>query len=69
LFSCLGCSPVLINQSTEDSVAPNGGVEVDSGGRVVVGWVLASALVRAVVVEMVLVLVQDDAGVLFVVDQ
>ena len=50
-------------------MAPNGGVEVDHGGRVVVGWVLAQALVRPVVIEMVLVLVQDDAGMLFVVDQ
>ena len=38
-------------------------------GRVVVGWVLAQALVWAVVIEMVLVVVQDDAGVPFVVDQ
>jgi hypothetical protein len=41
LFSCLGCSPVLIDQSAEDSVASDRGVEVDHGGRVVVGWVLA----------------------------
>ena len=40
-YSCLGCSPVLVNQSAEDLVTSDRGVEVDSGGRVVVGWVLA----------------------------
>ena len=34
-----------------------------------VGWVLVQALVRAVVIEVELVLMQDVAGVSFVVDQ
>jgi hypothetical protein len=68
-YSCLGCSPVLVDQSTEDLVAADRGGETDHGGGVVVGWVLAQALVRTVVIEMVLVLVQDKAGVPFVVDQ
>jgi hypothetical protein len=37
-------------------------VEWDHGGRVVVGWVLVEALMRAVVIEMVHVLVEDGAG-------
>ena len=68
-YSCLGCSPVLVNQSAEDLVTSDRGVEVDDGGRVVVGWVLAEALMRAVFIEMALILMQDDAGVPFVVDQ
>jgi len=32
------------------------GIERDRGGRVVVGWVLVEALVRAVVIEMVHIL-------------
>jgi hypothetical protein len=35
----------------------------------VVGWVLIEALVRAVVIEVALVVVQDGAGVSLVVDQ
>ena len=65
----LGCSPVLVDQSAEDSVASDRGVEGSHGGRVMVGRVLAQALVRAVVIEMVLVLVHDGAGVPFVEDQ
>jgi hypothetical protein len=44
-------------------------VERDHGGRIVVGWVLVEALVRAVVVEMVDESVEDGAGVSFVIDQ
>jgi hypothetical protein len=66
LSAGLGCSPVLVDQSAEDSVTSDRGVEGDHGGRVVVGRVLAQALVRTVVIEMVLVLVQDGAGVPFV---
>jgi hypothetical protein len=36
---------------------------------IVVGWVLVETRVRPVVVEMVLVLVEDGAGVSLVVDQ
>lgn len=45
------------------------GAERDHGGRVMGWWVLAQALVRAVVMEMAHVLVENDAGVSFVVDQ
>lgn len=69
LSAGLGCSPVLVDQSAEDSVTSDRGVEGDHGGRVVVGRVLAQALVRTVVIEMVLVLVQDGAGVPFVENQ
>jgi hypothetical protein len=65
----LGGSPVLVDHSAEDSVASDRGVERDHGGRVVVGWVLIEALVRAVVSEVKLVVVQDGAGVSLVVDQ
>jgi len=50
-------------------VASDRGAERDHGGGVVDGWVLAQALVRAVVIEMVHVLVENGAGVSFVVDQ
>jgi hypothetical protein len=65
----LGGSLVLVDHSAEDSVASDRGVERDHGGRVVVGWVLIEALVRAVVSEVKLVVVQDGAGVSLVVDQ
>jgi hypothetical protein len=50
-------------------VASDRGAERDRGTRVVVGWVLAQALVRAVVIEMVHVLVENGEGVSLVVDQ
>jgi len=50
-------------------VASDRGAERDHGGGVVDGWVLAQALVRAVVIEMVHVVVEHGAGVSFVVDQ
>src|SRR4051794_41900238 len=45
------------------------GIERDHGGGVVAGWVLVESLVRAVVVEMALVVVKDGTGVSFVIDQ
>jgi hypothetical protein len=63
------CSSVLVDQSAEDSVTSDRGVKVDDGRGIVTGWALVEALVRPVVVEMVLVLVEDGAGVSFVVDQ
>jgi hypothetical protein len=50
-------------------MVPDRGVERDHGFRIVVQWVLVEALVRAMIVEMVHVLVEDGAGVSFVVDQ
>lgn len=50
-------------------MVPDRGVERDHGFRIVVRWVLVEALVRAVIVEMVHVLVEDGVGVSFVVDQ
>jgi len=64
-----GCAPVLVDQSAEDSVAADRGVEGDHGGGVV-GWrVLIQALVRAVVIEMAHVAVKHSSGVSLVVDQ
>ena len=50
-------------------MAPNQGVDRDPRGGVVGRWVLVEALVRAVVIEMVQVLVENGAGISFVVDQ
>ena len=44
-------------------------VEWDDGRRVVVGWAVAAALVRSVIVEVPGVLVEDGRGVALVVDQ
>jgi hypothetical protein len=64
-----GCSPVFVDYSAEDSVVADRGVERGLGGGVV-GWrVLAQALVRAMVIEVTHVLVEDGAGVSFVIDQ
>ena len=65
----LGGSSVLVDQSTEDSVTSDRGVEGDDGGGVVGWWVLAEALVRAVVIEVAHVLVNNSVGVSVVVDQ
>jgi hypothetical protein len=65
----LGCSPVLVNYSAEDLLTPDRCVEADHGVGIVAGWVLIEALVWTVVVEVAYVLVEDGAGVLFVVDQ
>jgi hypothetical protein len=53
----------------ENLATSDRGIERDHDGRVVMGWVLVEALVRAVVIEMVHVLVEDGAGVSFVVGQ
>jgi hypothetical protein len=50
-------------------VASNRGVEVDHGGWIVVGRVLAEALVRPVIIEMTHVVMEDGEGVSLVVDQ
>ena len=50
-------------------MTPDRGVEADDGVGIVAGRVLVEALVWAVVVEVAYVLVEDGAGVLFVVDQ
>jgi hypothetical protein len=50
-------------------MVPDRGVGRDHGFRIVVRWVLVEALVRAVIVEMAHVLVEDGVGVSFVVDQ
>jgi hypothetical protein len=65
----LGGWSVFVDQSAEDLVASDRGAERDHGGGVVGWWVLVQALVRAVVIEMAHVLVENGAGVSFVVDQ
>ena len=50
-------------------MAPDRSVERDHGDRIVVGRVLVESLVRTVVVEVALILVEDGAGVSRVVDQ
>ena len=64
-----GCSLVLVDHAAEDSMAMDRGVERDHGGGVVGCRVLAQALMRAVVIDVMHVLVEDGAGVSFVVDQ
>jgi hypothetical protein len=63
------CASVLVDQSAEDPVAADRGVEGDHGGGVVGRWVLAQALVRTVVIEMAYVAVKHSSGVSFVVAQ
>jgi hypothetical protein len=65
----LGGSSVLVDHAAEDSVTSDRGVPGDRGGGIVGWWVLVQALVRAVVIEVVNVAVEDAAGVSFVVDQ
>src|SRR6185437_502344 len=65
----LGCSPVLVDQSAEDLMASDRGVEAGYGGWIMVGWVLVEALMRPVIVEMAHIVVNDGAGVSLVVDQ
>jgi hypothetical protein len=50
-------------------MTPDRGVGQGHGGGVVQWWVLVEALVRAVVIEMAHVLVQDGTGVSLVIDQ
>jgi hypothetical protein len=65
----LGYSPVFVDDSAEDLLPPDWGVEGDHGVGIVAGRVLVEALVWTVVVEVAYVLVEDGAGLLFVVDQ
>jgi hypothetical protein len=60
---------VLVDQSAEDLMASDRGVEAGYGGWIMVGWVLVEALMRPVIIEMAHILVNDGAGVSFVVDQ
>jgi hypothetical protein len=62
-------SPVLVDQSPEDLMASDRGVEAGHDGRIMVGRVLVEALMRWVVIEMAHILVNDGAGVSLVVDQ
>jgi hypothetical protein len=50
-------------------MTPDRGVGQGHGGGVVQWWVVVEALVRAVVIEMAHVLVQDGTGVSLVIDQ
>jgi VIT1/CCC1 family predicted Fe2+/Mn2+ transporter len=65
----LGCSSVLVDDSAEDLLPPDRGVEGDHGVWLVAGRVLVEALVWPVFVEVAYVLVEDGAGVSLVVDQ
>jgi hypothetical protein len=64
-----GCASVLIDQSTEDSVASDRGVTGDRRSEVAGWWVLIQALMRAVVIEMAHIPVKNNSGVSLVVDQ
>jgi hypothetical protein len=68
-LSWLGDSPRLVDQSAEDAVASDRGIERDHSGGIVGRWVLVEPLVRPVAIEMAQVLVEGGAGVLLVVDQ
>lgn len=59
----------MFDDAAEDSIALDWCVERDDGDRIAGRWGLAQALVRAVIAEMVHVVIEDDAGVSFVVDQ
>jgi hypothetical protein len=65
----LGGSSVFVDHAAEDSMASDRGAEWDHGGGVVGWWVLAQALVRAVVIEMAHILVEHGEGMSLVVDQ
>ena len=64
-----GCASILIDQSAEDSVTSDRGVDGDRGGGVVGWWVLSQALVRPVGIEVAHVPVKDTTRVSLVVDQ
>ena len=69
-FMCgSGCSPVLVDQAGEDLAASDRTVGRDRRCRVVVGRVLAQALVRPVCVEVLGVLGEHRHGVPFAVEQ
>jgi hypothetical protein len=65
----LSRSPVLVDQSAEDLMASDRGVDAGYGDRIMVGRVLVEALMRSVVIEMAHILVNDCAGVSLVVTQ
>ena len=62
-------APVLVDQSAEDSVTSDRGVEARHDGGIVGWWMLAQALVWPVVIEMADVLIKNSVGVSLVVDQ
>ena len=68
-LAVLSSSSVLVDHATEESMTPDRGVEQGHRGGVVPWWALVEALVRAMVIEMAHVLVQDGTGVLLVIDQ
>jgi hypothetical protein len=47
---------VLVDDAAEQLSSPDGGVDVDHLGRIVLGWALVSTLVRSMPVEVLLVL-------------
>jgi len=46
-----GCPAVLVDQAAEDAMSPDWAFEGDDEGGIVDGWLLLTALVRPVVVE------------------
>jgi hypothetical protein len=65
-FTGSGDSSVFVDDAAENSVPADRSVGRDDGRRVVVGWAVAAALVRSVIVEVLGVLVEDGRGVAFV---
>jgi len=65
----LGCSPVLADHASGDSLTEDRGVQRDHGGRSAGRRVSAEAQVLEMVIEMVHILVEDSVGVSLVVDQ
>jgi hypothetical protein len=65
----LGCSPILVDQSAEDSMASDRGVDRITVVGIVGRRMLVDSLVRAMVIEMADEPVEDGAGVSLVVDQ
>ncbi len=65
----LSSSSVLVDHSAEDAMMPDRGVEQSHRGGVVQWWALVEALVRAVVIEMAHILVEDGKGVSLVINQ
>jgi hypothetical protein len=65
----LGCSPILVDQSAEHSMASDRGVDRITVVGIVGRRMLVDSLVRAMVIEMADEPVEDGAGVSLVVDQ
>lgn len=65
----LGGSPVFVDHASEDSTAPDRGVERSHRGGVVEWRVLAEALMRAVVIEVPGKPIENGEGMFLVVDQ